>query len=169
MKYLIAFLFLPLVSQAQSIPGFSCMTNPVTSDVFLQLAKSQENKGKLELGIVHHYGVKGMPFHEGIITPSDFDYLKNKADVMMKLGSSILVTFDPADCEVTGKELLACHSNKKTKIGSLDVNSYRIVTRTKETKVYEFSFQENQMTFSFVFEGMTYDMPLSYASQDCKF
>ncbi|MNJ91171.1 hypothetical protein D3C87_88180 [compost metagenome] len=172
MKILIALITLfPFVALAQQkgSPQFTCMTTPVTSDVFVENAKSPAHKGLLQFSVVNHYGAKGMPFHEGVITPSDFNYLKAKADVMVKLGDSFSVLFQSQDCEVINTELVACHSNKEAKVGGLVLKSYRFVTKTTETKVYEYTFKSNKVTFSFVHEGMTYDMPLSYASEDCKF
>lgn len=170
MKLSILALMFPTVAFANSNANidFTCITEFPTTTYELKTDTSKKDPEVL-FSVIHHFGTKNMPIHNGIITPSDFPYLQRKAEVMEKLGSDFTVSFKKERCEVSGPELVSCGSSTPAIINGTEVRSYGLVTRLVETKVYEYTYKTHQVVFSFVYEGMNYDIPMQYTPQECKF
>ena len=169
MKLSILALLLPLTAFAKTAEkvDFVCMTEfPTTT---YELKEQDVKNGDVYFSVTHHFGTKNMPIHNGIITPSDFPYLQKKAEVMKKLGDNFMVVFKKDRCQISGPELYSCASSKPTDINDVEVRSYGVVTRIVETKVYEYSYKTHQVVFSFVYDGMNYDIPMSYTPEECQF
>ena len=170
MKLSILALMFPAFSFAHTNANvdFSCMTEFPSTTYELKTDTSKKD-AEVQFTVIHHFGTKNMSIHQGIITPYDFPYLQAKAEVMQKLGDNFTVSFKKDRCEVSGPELVSCGSSTPAMINGIEVRSYGLVTRVVETKVYEYTYKTHQVTFSFVYGGMNYDIPMSYTPQECKF
>lgn len=168
--FILIAMLLPVFSFAKSNvgPEFTCMTELPTTTFYVR-SKGSQSEPLTELKVVHHFGANTLPIHNGIVTAVDFPYLQQKANLMKKLGDSFTVNFKTEKCEISGPGLYSCASSTPIEINGIDIRSYSFVTRVIETKVYEYTFKSHQVTFSFVFEGMNYDMPMVYSPEECNF
>ncbi|WII72727.1 hypothetical protein QJS83_02435 [Bdellovibrio sp. 22V] len=130
---------------------------------------NSQSEPTTEMQIVHHFGADAVPVHNGVVTAYDFAHLEKKSKLLRKLGDKINVTFKTKNCETFGDDLYSCSSSDPIEINGLDIKGYSVVTRLVETKVYEYSFKAHQVVFSFLFEGMNYDIPMSYSPEECRF
>ncbi|WP_413943669.1 hypothetical protein [Bdellovibrio sp. HCB-162] len=168
--FIVIAMLLPGFSFAKSNvgPEFTCMTE-LPSTTFYVKSNGSQSEPLTELKVVHHFGANTMPIHQGVVLASDFAYLQQKANLMKKLGDTFTVRFKSDKCENFGPGLYSCGSSDAIEINGLDIKGYSLVTRVIETKVYEYTFKSYQVTFSFNFEGMSYDMPMVYSPEECNF
>lgn len=174
MKSLVLFLLMIVpvsvfASQQGVAVEFTCMNELPTTSYAAKPVKNQDGDELVEFKVTHQFGAANAPVFEGVVTGHDFDYLKQKLEIIKKLGDSFTVRFKKSKCEKSGEELISCSSNVETEINGTKVDGFNFVTRTVETKVYEYTFKTNQVTFSFIYDHMYYDMPMTYQPGECAF
>lgn len=155
-------LLLPMLGHGQAkAPHISCANEMPSTTYNLTTEKDQT----INLRIKHFFGTAYAPIHSGVITSSDFSYLKSKANVIAKLGEEIQVTFDR--CENFGEALWACSNSKSQDINGVQVSGTGFNTRVIETKSYDNIFKTYQLVFNFVYEGMMYEIPMNFSPEEC--
>ncbi len=168
---LLSLLFVPVASFAfeNVTPDFTCMNEFPTTAFYSKPIKNADGDELVEFKVVHHFGAKNAPIFQGVITAHDFPYLKQKAEVMEKLGDTFTVRFKKVKCEKHGEDLFSCAASGDSEINGVKVGGFGFVTRVIDTKVYEYSFKSHQINFSFIYNDMSYDMPMTFNPEECSF
>lgn len=160
-------LILPMMGlAAPAQPQITCGNEMPTTTFVLKPAKA-DGKDINQLTVKHYIGAANAPIHNGVITAHDFEYLKFKAEIMAKLGDEFKINFDANKCENFGKDLWSCSNSEKQKINAVTVTGTNLVTRVIEAKIYEYTFKTYQVTFSFIYDSVMYDMPMIFSPEEC--
>ncbi|HEX7674571.1 MAG TPA: hypothetical protein VF412_10380 [Bdellovibrio sp.] len=150
-------------------PDFTCMNELPTTAFYSKPIKNQDGDELVEFKVEHHFGAQNAPIFSGVVTAHDFPMLKEKADVMKKLGNTFTVRFKKVECEKHGDQLFSCGHGDDVEINGVKVGGIGFVTRVVTTKVYEYTMTTNEVNFSFILDGMSYDMPMSFGPDECTF
>lgn len=175
MKLVVSFLCVLLPSfvfagQSEGItPNFTCMAELPTTSFYAKPIKNEDGDELVEFKVQHHFGVDNAPMFQGVVTGHDFPYLQQRLEVIKKLGNTFTVKFKKVNCLKSGDELFSCGSGSDSEINGVPVTGFGFTTRVIDTKVYEYKFKSNQVTFSFTYDGMSYDIPMQYGPDECNF
>lgn len=150
-------------------PNFVCKNELSSTAFFSTPVKSAEGDDSVDFKVVHYFGAANAPIFDGVVIGSDLPYLKQKSEVIKKLGDSFTVQFKKSKCEKTGDGLYSCFSNVPVTINGVQINGYNFVTRTVETKFHDFTFKTRQLIFSFIYDHIYYDMPMNFTLEECDF
>jgi hypothetical protein len=152
---------------AAVLPLFICETElPSTS---MEVRSSISAPASLELEVNHHFGADSVPVAMGVVTARDLIDLQAKATTLKKLGDHFVVPFQSKNCDYFGPELFSCFSRDETNINGLKVSGYGFTTRVVHSQIYDYDFKSHQVVFSFFYNGIGYDMPMSYSPAECRF
>lgn len=173
MKYLASLLLMLLSTpsvfafEAKDL-RFRCMTE-LPSTTFELKTISLSNKSQTTLTMTHHMGSDYAPIQSGVILASDLPSLKDKSDLIKKLGDELVLKFDSNACSISGPGLYSCASRNALDLNGVSVSGFGFSTRVVETKIYEETFKSHQINFYFIHQGISYDIPMSYSEQECTF
>ncbi len=115
-------------------------------------------------------GVSYMPIHEGVVTPSDFPYLKNKANMLTKLGDYTEFHFAKKDCHIDGKGLISCGNGETKTFDGIQMQALNFYT----SKVHESTMGLELDSWKAVLSIWSpdfvpvMDMTMVYGIDDCK-
>lgn len=143
---------------------FQCMTDPLTTSF---VAKTEA--GQVKFSMIHFNGTKYMPIYEGIVTANDLDYLKEKSQVLARMGDKVHIDFAMADCQTYKSEVVACQSDKKQKLGALTVSALGFNTRKKQSESYGYKFEGYDVIFTVTVNSRMYNIPMSFEASECSF
>lgn len=164
---MISTLFFALAASAAS-PAFqfSCVTSyPTTSFVL----KTEGTEAVLK--IIHHNGVKYMPIHEGIITPSDLNYLKQKSEVLTKMGDQTEFRFPLDRCKKYGEGIMSCSGGERKTVGGVEMEALSINTAKIQHQTYDYNFTMYQVTLAVKITDFNpvQDVTMKYDHSECRF
>jgi len=164
-------LLLPVFSWAVQngyTPEFTCM-NELPTTMFIATPMKSAGEEFVEFKVVHVFGAGNAPIHNGVITMNDLPYLKAKGEVIQKLGDQFVVKFKKSNCQKFGDGLFSCAFSEEVEINGTKIEGYSFATREMNSKVYDYNFKSRQVVFSFLYESMSYDMPMDFSETECQF
>lgn len=142
--------------------NWQCYTEPLTTSFV-----AEDLGEEYQLTVLHHNGVKYMPIHSGIITPSDLTYLKAQGEVLTKLGDRFTLKFKKENCKNYGEWRFSCFTRETTKIGSLEVQSAHLSTSTNLQQIFDYEFREVEVHLSLRIEGRSHSIPMKFSDTQC--
>lgn len=169
MKTLITFfiLFFSVQSLAQlknKDIRFECKTEMPTT-TFVGFTKGNE----LILTTIHHNGVKFMPIHEGIVVPSDLNYLKEKSSILTQMSDRNEFRFPIEKCRIDGSQQLTCTGGNTQNFANYEMRGLLLYT----SKIRESAFGQNfdQLRVTLSVQILNYapaqDISMRYQPQEC--
>ena len=144
--------------------SLECVTRHFPSTSFVV----ETSGDRVTLKMIHHNTTAYMPIHDGIITPSDFNYLQQKADRLVKMGDFVEVSWPKKNCEIFGENLAGCFRGERRTVGSAELGSYAFFTRVITHRVFDLDITYLQVTFSPIIDSFSMDVTMDFALSDCK-
>lgn len=165
----VSLIFTPLLAfGVNSAPKFYCGAEmPLTS--VTAIPSSSDAKAPVIFKIKHHFGAHTVPVFSGVVTAVDLPHIQEKIALYQKLGDEIVIAFDKDRCENFGGSVWSCYRSENFDLNGVPLKGGGFTTREVETKVYDYVFKSYNVVFSFIFEGRSYDMPMSYSTNECHF
>lgn len=143
--------------------NFSCMTESPTTTFI-----AQTQNGTVQFDLVHHFGVKYMPIHNGVITPNDLGTLSDRASLLADLGDHLTFTMPAESCQVEGN-LFNCFSSQP----ALDIGGHKVSIWAAYNTIYD-ETSLSSGTFSYVttnlaieVDGQSLFLPMRYFGEEC--
>ncbi|AHI05557.1 hypothetical protein BDW_05245 [Bdellovibrio bacteriovorus W] len=168
--FIASLFFAPFHSFAKTsqAPSFYCGAElPLTS--VMAEPSSSDAKAPVIFKIKHHFGAHTAPVFSGVVTMADLNHIQEKISLYQKLGDEIVIAFDKQKCENFGGSVWSCFRNDSFDLNGVPLKGVSFTTREVETKVYDYVFKSYNVVFSFILDGRSYDMPMSYSSDECHF
>ena len=161
-------LFSSVTMASQEPIQLRCMTGmPTTSFVVY----TQDDSVKMNL--IHHNGPRYMPIFTGTVTPSDFDYLQDKAALLTQIPENITVEWKRSDCKVGDAGIYECTRGGILQLGSLKISSPAFYTSRTTRRSLSATVEEMNVKFSFIVYsgsfGYIHDIKMNYNLNDCLF
>ncbi len=140
-----------------------CITDPMTTSY---IAKVEGDKVVVQM--FNANGVKYMPIHEGLVTSSDFDFLKNKSGLLTQLSDNESFSFSLSDCFYYSGKMMSCSNGSTKTINGKEFQGLHFFTSTGTSNSFGYTFTKTRVVLSIYVKGeVVMDIPMHYADEDC--
>lgn len=143
---------------------FLCMTGMPTTSF-----SGYTEGDKVHVIVIHHNGVRYMPIEYAPVTPNDLDMLRQRADLLMRLGDRLEVTFPLNECKVYSDGVLSCLRGETYQIDGLKVRAFAFNTSVNVTSFQEYEFIKREAMLSLDINDKLRHIQMPYEPEDCDF
>lgn len=156
-------------SRPQEVAPFKCISGLPTSTFILE--KSPEKANTMLLKMIHHNGIPFMPIFQGIVVPNDLQYLKDKVEVMGKLGDYVTFEFPSEYCKKYDDQVYSCSHGSSQFIDGVEYQAFSLTTSVMTRKVYEYNWTYNRVTLMVYISGHApvEEFTMDYYENECQF
>lgn len=160
-KILMIILLLSWTAFADDL-NIGCVTEPPTTTMV-----AQTSNGTVQFDLIHHFGVKYMPIHNGVITPNDLGILSDRASLLADLGDHLTFTMPAESCKVDGM-IFNCFGSQSAKdIGGHKVNIWAAYSSTYDETSSAGTFSYVTTNLAIEVDGESIFLPMRYFGNEC--
>lgn len=125
----------------------------------------------LKLKMIHHNGTAFMPIFQGIVVPNDLQYLKEKAELMSKMGDYVEFEFPLEYCKKYDDQVYSCSHGSSLEINGVIVEAFSLTTQVITRKVYDYNWTNNRINLMLYFPGHApvEEVTMDYYENECQF
>ena len=139
-----------------------CVTETPTTSMIAQTKNSI-----VTFLLVHHYGVKFMPIHNGVITPNDLGTLQDRASILADLGDRLEFTMPASTCQVDGL-MFNCFGSQPTQtIGGHEVRIWAAYSSLIDEATMSGVYSYVTTNLAIEVDGQSYYLPMKYDQTEC--
>ena len=153
----------PPAAQPAHQPLMSCVSEFPTTSFFVV------GQGEwVDVEVIHHNGAKYTPFWDSLVVPNDVPSLKEKAEVIQKLGDGFKFRWKAANCKVVNDMFFECLGGAEDfDAGGMKVHPWSLsvteVTEKTPTQTYSHRSVRLYMTIA----EKTYQILMNYQDGEC--
>lgn len=142
--------------------NLGCMTETPTTTLIVQT-----KNGIVQFDLYHHFGVKYMPIHNGVITPNDLGTLSDRASLLADLGDHLTFTMPAEACQMDGMIFNCFGSQPAIEIGGHKVSFWSAYSSTYDEVSSAGIFSYVTTNLGIDVDGQTLFLPMKYSGEEC--
>jgi hypothetical protein len=142
--------------------NLACMTETPTTTLVVQT-----KNGIVQFDLYHHFGVKYMPIHSGVITPNDLGTLSDRASLLADLGDHLTFTIPSDSCQMDGMIFNCFGSQPASTIGGHKVSFWSAYSTTYDEVSSAGIYSYVTTNLGIEVDGQTLFLPMKYFGEEC--
>lgn len=163
MKSILIFTFLLTSLASAADLNLGCVTETPTTTFI-----AETKNGIVQFDFIHHFGVKYMPIHNGVVTPNDLGTLSDRASLLTSLGDHLTFTMPAENCQSDGVLFDCFGSQPSVEINGHQVNIWAAYNTTySETSLSSGTFNYVTTNLAIKIDGQSLFLRMKYFEADC--
>lgn len=143
--------------------NLGCVTETPTTTFI-----AETKNGIVQFDLIHHFGVKYMPIHSGVITPNDLGTLSDRASLLADLGDHLTFTMPAENCQLDGNLFNCFGSRPSVVINGHQVSLWAAYNTTySETSLSSGTFNYVTTNLAIEVDGQSLFLPMRYFENEC--
>ncbi len=143
---------------------FSCVTGQPTTSF-----AGYTEGDKVHMLMLHHNGAQYMPIHSGPITPNDIEMLRERGELLKRLGNRLEVTFPLKECQFFSDGIFSCRRGETYQIDGLKVQAFAFNTSISLTSFQDYEFIKREAMLSLDINDKLRHIQMPYEVSECEF
>lgn len=143
--------------------NLGCVTETPTTTFI-----AQTKNGVVQFDLIHHFGVKYMPIHSGVITPYDLGTLSDRASLLADLGDHLTFTMPAEKCQVDGALFNCFGAQPETEINGHKVSLWAAYnSSSSDTSMSAGTWNYKTTSLAIEVDGQSFFLPMRYFENEC--
>jgi hypothetical protein len=166
LRSLSVFVLLLFSTQAWSAAGqplMSCVSE-FPSTTFIIAGQGEW----VDVQVIHHNGSKYVPFWDSLVVPNDIPSLKERADVIQKMGDGFQFRWKASQCKVANEMFFECIGGaEEFEVGGLKVQPWGLYVTEVTERTPKMVFSHRSVRLLMTISGKTYQVLMNYQDGEC--
>ncbi len=140
-----------------------CVTELPTTSFFIETVQDE-----VKVTVIHHNGLQYAPFWSNFVVPNDFNLLKDRADLVLKLAPQMSAIWKKADCKIIdGKKFVCMGQAKKMNVNGIEVEPWAVYSSQHSESSFAGDFEHTEVAMRFYIDQKAHEFVMKYSPAEC--